>query len=211
MTILEVPVCQGCGGELPELKNPGNPRKWCSDRCRKRQYGGRCVECGRRTDGSNGRGGAPERCLRCGPERQHRERVWTPEAVARALREWAHELGRSPTAPEALRKGARVPASAVQREFGSWNKGLQAAGLRLNRKGVDLAVCREIRERYEAGGSPSALAAAYGCSSSAILYRVVLAGGRPRDLSEANRLAWTSGVQPRDVARGQAARKARSR
>lgn len=58
-------TCQGCGAEL--LPSGGNrPRKWCSERCRRRTlYAGTCIDCGGPTDGSNGRARAPERCAGC--------------------------------------------------------------------------------------------------------------------------------------------------
>lgn len=57
-------------------------RKWCSDWCRKAtKYGGTCEECGALTDGSNGHGKAPTRCIDCfngrNEERNNRiEEMW---------------------------------------------------------------------------------------------------------------------------------------
>lgn len=31
-------VCAGCGGSLPAMRRQGNPRKWCSEKCRVRAY-----------------------------------------------------------------------------------------------------------------------------------------------------------------------------
>jgi hypothetical protein len=60
-------VCQACGGPLPT--SHGN-RKFCSERCRREQYCGACIDCGARTNrhnGSrhNGPTGAAERCIPC--------------------------------------------------------------------------------------------------------------------------------------------------
>lgn len=62
-------TCKGCGVELPPKTWQGRDRMWCSERCRKSQYAGACVECGGPTDGTvpgryPGRG-APERCRTC--------------------------------------------------------------------------------------------------------------------------------------------------
>lgn len=56
------------------------------------------------------------------------------------------------------------------------------------RPGPPLDVLAEIRRRYEAGESLSELAVAFGCSRRAIDYRIRKAGGRPRPLSEAQRV-----------------------
>jgi hypothetical protein len=48
--------------------------KFCSDKCRKASYGGTCIDCGARTDGSNGRDKAPELCRDC-DKKQIRDRA----------------------------------------------------------------------------------------------------------------------------------------
>ena len=61
-----MPDCQGCGARLALSKAPGQPRKWCSETCRKSQYAGVCLDCGAPTSGSDGRGPrASKRCSGC--------------------------------------------------------------------------------------------------------------------------------------------------
>jgi DNA-binding CsgD family transcriptional regulator len=54
--------CRGCGADLTGTHGP---RIWCSEKCRKDQYGGECENCGAKTDGSNGRANAPKLCRYC--------------------------------------------------------------------------------------------------------------------------------------------------
>lgn len=63
-----------------------------------------------------------------------RERVtvyWSRQAIVVALRAWHERYGTIPTLHgwEVPPGDEYPPASIVQRRFGSWNKGLQAAGL----------------------------------------------------------------------------------
>ncbi len=98
---------------------------------RKAQYGGDCVDCGKRTDGSNGRPGAPARCLRCSGIEQHENRYWQPERIIEAIQRFARLNGRPPLAPEWLLGVSEqgYPAcSTIQSEFGSWAAGIEAAG-----------------------------------------------------------------------------------
>jgi DNA-directed RNA polymerase specialized sigma24 family protein len=99
-------VCQGCGSPLPAPPpSSGRRRKWCSEACRKRTlYGGRCVDCGAATSGSEGRGArAPQRCHACAarraaarsseraaPRRALIERLW---AEGRSVREIGELMG----------------------------------------------------------------------------------------------------------------------
>ena len=56
-----------CGVALTPNRG-GPPRKWCSERCRKRHlYGGTCQMCGAPTNASVGKGKAPALCYRCAP------------------------------------------------------------------------------------------------------------------------------------------------
>lgn len=62
------------------LRNILNDPDGSKDKARKASYGGRCSDCGRRTDGSNGREKAPTRCKFCTqgirpPEPDRRRRV----------------------------------------------------------------------------------------------------------------------------------------
>lgn len=138
-------VCQRCGRELPAPKPPSPPRKWCSERCRKRQYDRECVDCGCRIDGTTpGRSG--DRCRHCSNVVSGAQRkAWTREAIIAAIREYAVRYGqpptqtdRSPTHATALGLGDRVERlradgcwptfMSVVREFGSWNAGIAVAG-----------------------------------------------------------------------------------
>jgi hypothetical protein len=68
-------TCQTCGGPLNWWPGkPGVRPKFCSDKCRKASYGGTCIDCGARTDGSNGRDKAPELCRDC-DKKQIRDRA----------------------------------------------------------------------------------------------------------------------------------------
>ena len=97
-------------------------------KARRDGYRGRC-ECGSPTHGTNGPGKAPTRCIKCTSESRHESRYWTAERVVSELQAWARELRRAPGAREAATRGAPVPLGMVQRESGSWNNGLAAAGL----------------------------------------------------------------------------------
>ena len=59
-------TCQGCGEEFAYVPKPGPKRKWCSEKCRKSQYHGTCIDCGGKTDGvASGYRRVPERCRDC--------------------------------------------------------------------------------------------------------------------------------------------------
>ena len=59
--------CAGCGKQLPPPKPHAHRLKWCSDRCRKAQYAGACIDCGSPTHGGDGRNGkkVAVRCRAC--------------------------------------------------------------------------------------------------------------------------------------------------
>ncbi len=64
-------ACAGCGAPLAPSRG-GPPRKWCSERCRKRTlYAGVCERCGRPTNCSDGRAAAPRRCAGCARAERH--------------------------------------------------------------------------------------------------------------------------------------------
>lgn len=102
-------------------------------RARKASYGGTCVDCGARTDGSNGPGDAPERCKLCSPRART---LWTREVCIAALRAFHDEHGRVPTSGE-LGGGSdwhdRVEGLptlwTLQGKFGSAAAAMRAAGL----------------------------------------------------------------------------------
>lgn len=103
-------------------------------KARRERYGGRCVDCGAKTDGSNGRRLAPKRCASCTARFLSDNRYWNQDRVLAAIRRFAAEHGRPPVATEWLtgkhgRKGDGYPhVPTVIREFGSWAAAIEAAG-----------------------------------------------------------------------------------
>lgn len=70
------------------------------------------------------------------------------EAVIRALQRDAKRRGRSPKMPEWRRATADHPsATTVRKMFGSWNRGLEAAGLKARPTGVNYHHAFWTRER----------------------------------------------------------------
>lgn len=204
--------CSGCHQEIP-LSRGGRARKWCSERCRKETlYGGRCMDCGAVTNGSNGRGKAHKRCLSCYSRHAHERRLWTPETVIEAIQAWAHEYGAPPTATEwnpgqhHMKPGAAEryydgplvapPVVAVQREFGSWAAAIEAAGFprpqvsKYGRVGEDPdhPIVQDAVRSYRAGESACSIAQRLGFSDTAIHYWLRRAGVEMRSQSEAQRL-----------------------
>lgn len=79
-------VCLRPGCENPiEQPQSGGRRKWCSERCRKRQYDGECIDCGARVDGTSP-GSKGGRCLPCGHAAIDRASI-PRNVAARARRE----------------------------------------------------------------------------------------------------------------------------
>ncbi len=113
-------------------------------RARKDSYRGECGECGKPTDGSNGRVKAPKLCTDCVPRG---EVVWTNAIIVDRIREW-HTLYGSPPAmadwdswkaanrlhdSERTRRfeeadGYWPGAMTLVGRFGSWNAAIEAAG-----------------------------------------------------------------------------------
>lgn len=129
--------------------------QWVNDptgeqtRRRKAGYRGTCEDCGGPTDGSNGRRGQPRRCRACQLRHQHEDRRWTREVIVEAFLRFNREVGRPPRAcdlnpwlaeryglSDASERRARFSEGwlphlpTVQREFGSFNKAVEGAGLR---------------------------------------------------------------------------------
>lgn len=138
--------CESCGVLMTGVR--GN-RKFCSERCRKDQYRGECVDCGGKTDGTASGAKRPAiRCRVCAARYQSENAVWNKETVVAAMRRWREKYGCPPSAtdwnpsmadtsctPETasiIRKrfyaDHNPPVSAVQRVFGSWNAAMDAAG-----------------------------------------------------------------------------------
>lgn len=137
-------TCAGCQAELPPSK-----RKWCSERCRKSQYAGQCLNCGKATNGSDGRGKrASTRCQECATEHAKACALWTRERLIAEARRWHDLTGWWPTstqwhttcgsAPDEaylaavlefrVLTGPWPSAAIVGRAFGSWAAFIAAAG-----------------------------------------------------------------------------------
>lgn len=116
-------------------------------RARKQRYAGSCVDCGRPTDGNLGRGRSPLRCADCACLFAQAGRVWTPDAILKALIRWTAEQGEPPRASQwrtrktlaalnLVKDPSEWPVtSTVQRAHITWNLALSAAGLRTLRPG----------------------------------------------------------------------------
>ena len=128
---------------------------WLSDpdrtkaKARRVKYAQPCVDCGNPTDGSGGYKVRRERCGECNRRHRHENRRWTREAIIEALQRFKLVVGRSPRAADlnpwlaeraglsdAPERRARWDEGwlphcvVVQREFGSFNAAVEAAGLR---------------------------------------------------------------------------------
>lgn len=121
-----------------------------------------CPDCGGPVVNSGSR-----RCQGCAAKHAHRP-AWTAEEIVAALEEWAAEHGGPPTAPDwtptddrARRWGREYPRWPSQAQvhgiFGSWNAGLEAAGLAVRKPSWDresvLAAFGAFAERH--GRSPT--------------------------------------------------------
>lgn len=177
-------------------------------RARRKRYAGKCEVCGAATDGSQGPGKAPKLCNNHTRAKSHADaearlidmiQAWADEhgGIPPGATDWnaaqAEKLGHHDRARKAREEGW-PGSSAVQHVFGSWNKGIEAAGFdptrpsTWGRGGEDIGLCVEIRERYEEGESMSELALDYWCSTTAIKYRIEKAGGTPRTPREAQQM-----------------------
>jgi hypothetical protein len=136
-------TCAHCNKRIPASRgiNPNTgyrmPTKYCSDRCRR--------------DASDQRVIPP--CRHCGKPLKHRKhtlcleciRIWTPDRILDAIRDYADRYGHPPAAqdwnpPLAITKyrddiaerfhedGCWPTATSVQYYFGSWNAAIHAAG-----------------------------------------------------------------------------------
>lgn len=172
--------CEGCGTPFPPYSSRGRRRKWCSGRCRKQTlYSGQCIDCGAPTNGYDGPALASERCVACRRQWEKDNARWTPEAIADALRADAAKRGRPPTAAEWTAATAATPTtSTVQFVMGSWNAGLEAAGLDARpvgcygRPGEDPEVVQQTVELYRSGLSMEAVARQQGVVAATVGYRL---------------------------------------
>lgn len=135
------------------------------DRRNRERYRGTCETCGRPTSGGYGYD-APRHCPACA--RAH-ARVWSPDGIVQAIRDWCELTGAAPTVPDwspahageghagAARFHAepgRWPSAAtVRAHFGSFSAALAAAGVEPARRGARTRWTRErIVEAFRAWG-----------------------------------------------------------
>jgi transposase len=146
-------------------------------KARKDSYRGRCGECGKATDGSNGSAQAPELCRDC--------RGWGEEGIVEAIRRWADEHGGlPPTGTEWRASGPGHPCAATVSVRLGWNRALLKAGfdLRVDRRpGTQETVERMLRE----GASVRDVAEHFGWSKQAVYRRLRYRGLRVADLRQA--------------------------
>lgn len=104
-----------------------------SSRRVKESYRGVCATCGASTWG-DGPGRGRTECNACQAARIHEARYWTQARVIEAIQRYAAEHGRPPSARDWLLGSHGIEtdgypnAVLVQREFGSWAAGIEAAG-----------------------------------------------------------------------------------
>lgn len=111
---------------------------------RRARYARPCPDCGQPMDGSDGPSAGPASCLSCTRQNNHAS---ARARVIEAMHEWNRRFGRPPMAADwnqgmatsgnypasRARRAAATdydwpPVTAVQRLFGSWNAGVEAAG-----------------------------------------------------------------------------------
>lgn len=70
--------------------------------------------------------------------------MWTRDRCIQVLREWADREGRTPTVRDWRISSYRNPSwFTIRAVFGSWNAGIEAAGLRQNKPGMPSLWTRE--------------------------------------------------------------------
>lgn len=164
------------------------------DRERKQRRSRPCVDCGKTVTNSGSE--PPERCIACRKRFEREQRHWTRERLIAAVREFADRHGRAPKSTD-WPAGPR-PAVA-QREFGSWNAMIEAAGFEPIPVGwkvppsVHAARVAEAARLYAEGLSSIAIAGRMGCSPSAVNRWLAEAGVQMRKPWEwrARRFAWS--------------------
>ena len=139
-------ICAVCSSEFPKRDRGGNA-KTCSSECslewkrsaqrmRRVRYMGKCADCGRPTDGSNGYGKASKRCNSCAIAYRSTRARWTQENIIRAIQKWSDEHGSPPSSDDWRVSGGQYPpTSHVQRKFGSWSEAIRQAGFVPRRPG----------------------------------------------------------------------------
>lgn len=168
---------------------------------RKRRYEHPCVDCGK-TVNPNGLQRRSGRCRDCaGAHERALSRRW----IIASFQEWEELFGVPPAVTDWNTAQARAkgrvdkveryestgrpwPAvTLVQENFGSWNAGRAAAGFdtfepgHYGRDGEDPALVAETIALYRTGLSAAAVGERMGCSGSAVLKRLELAGEPRRE------------------------------
>jgi hypothetical protein len=133
--------CAGCGELFQVRSKQALARaKWCSERCRKRQYGQPCIDCGKRT--THGAEHARLEEPRCYPCSMAKRTTWTQDAIIEAIGRWHALYGEPPACPDwnptiargdedralRLENGQWPSVTHVFHVFGSWNAAIGAAG-----------------------------------------------------------------------------------
>jgi hypothetical protein len=152
LTFSATKACETCGTAFTVTNPKAAKRRFCSNRCRKRQYDLVCVGCGGRVDGTTP-GKMPDRdnpvCAACAGAHYAK---WTPETVVAAIQRFAERYGRPPAAPDFDTSHARSlghdwraerfhadgdypVATSVTYVFGTWNAAIEAAGFATRRGG----------------------------------------------------------------------------
>lgn len=183
--------CHGCGAPLQPNVAPGPKRKWCSQRCRKRTcYSRPCPGCGTLMNGSNGLAGehAPTHCSACAAEhrkaqtrqwildsfREWVERFGRPPVVAEWNPAMARQLGRSDYLEQHAATGRKWPSdSCVADHFGSWNGGVEAAGLTPCRSGNWRDETSRRARLREAAGTAQRRAVIHDLFTQGLTYRQI--------------------------------------
>lgn len=152
-------------------------------RARKARYETPCAGCGR-TVNSNSPPVDGQVCIRCAMDERT---IWTRDAIVLAIQEWADENGGiPPAANDFYRAGAtdRNPSVVtVQKQFGTWNAAIRAAGFEPHPCGpvggyetLTEEQRFECARRYAAGESTPQIAADFGCTPGAVAKWVRRAG-----------------------------------
>ena len=145
-------------------------------------------------------------------EERHQNGYWTRDRIVEAIKAFDGLYGRPPHATDwnvgalhalgdtekldRFSTGRYPHVTTVRQKFGKWSEAIRAAGFvplkngTYGRAGESMTLCREIRERYEAGESTVELAVTYGCTPPTISWRIRKAGGKVRTKREAQLLRY---------------------
>lgn len=147
-------IAADLGMSLSGVRNVLNDPDGAKQLARRARYRGTCRVCGAKTDGSNGRANAPNLCARHSNEVVH-PKVWTREAIIDAIRRFAAEHGRPPTAIDWRRadkeRGYPQRTNVYGSKYGKpcsfalWADAIEAAGFPRPRSGHYQFESRERR------------------------------------------------------------------